>query len=281
MALILVGHGRVLAGGPAGAPAEVRDGSLVLGKTTFAASTAPANGLPARIVAVEPRSAVDERMLPYRRRLMLAAALTLALAAGLAATLGRPLARLLGEVTRLRFQAQTDALTKLANRRALDERLDDEVARARRLGTSLSFVLADIDSFKEVNDRHGHATGDAVLQAVARVFGETVRELDLAARYGGEELALVLPGTPLLGARRLAERIRAAVEGLTVPNADGEPVSVTVSFGAAAFPTYGGSAELAAAADEALYDAKQAGRNRVVTATARKKAGARTAVALP
>jgi diguanylate cyclase (GGDEF)-like protein len=278
MALILLRHGRVLAGGPVGARASIRHGSLALGSTTFAARTVPASGVDARVVAVEPLSAIDERMLPYRRRLLLAAAITLALAAGLATVLGRPMARALGEVTRLKWQAQTDALTKLANRRALDERLDDEVERARRLGTNLSFVIADIDAFKQINDRHGHTTGDAVLQAVARVFAETVRELDLAARYGGEELALVLPGTPLIGARRLAERIRAAVEKLSVPNADGEPVTVTLSFGAAAFPTYADASELVEAADTALYEAKQTGKNRVVTATARKKTASRTTV---
>ena len=278
MGLILLRHGRVLAGGPAGTRARIADGGLTLGSTSFAARTIAAKGVDARIVAVEPRSAIDERMLPYRRRLMLAAAITLALAAGLATVLGRPLARALGEVTRLRWQAQTDGLTKLANRRALDERLDDEVERARRLGTNLSFVIADLDSFKQINDRHGHTTGDAVLQAVAEVFAETVRELDLAARYGGEELALVLPGTQLAGARRLAERIRSAVEALEVHGTDGERIAVTLSFGAAAFPTYPGATELVEAADAALYEAKQTGKNRVVTATARKKAATRPAV---
>ncbi len=278
MALILVRDGRVLAGGPAGARAAVRDDALRLGTTEFAAHAAGAKGDPISVVAVEPRSAVDERMLPYRRRLMLAAAITLALAAGLATLLGRPVARALAEVSRLTRQAQTDALTGLANRRALDERLDDEVERARRLGANVSFVLADIDSFKQVNDAHGHQTGDAVLQAVAGVFAESIRELDLAARFGGEELALVLPGTQLAGARRLAERIRAGVEELSMTNADGEPVPVTVSFGAASFPTYGGTREIVEAADAALYEAKRSGKNRVVTATARKKAAARPAV---
>ena len=275
MGLILLHDGQVLAGGPEGAHASVHDGKLVLGSTTFAAHTASLRDVDAGVVAVEPLSAIDERMLPYRRRLLLAAAITLALAAGLATVLGRPLARALGEVTRLRFQAQTDALTKLANRRSLDERLDDEVERARRLGTNLSFVIADLDGFKQINDRHGHTTGDAVLQAVARVFAETVRELDLAARYGGEELALVLPGTPLIGARRLAERIRAAVQALALKTVDGEPIEVTLSFGASSFPTHADATELVEAADTALYEAKQTGKNRVVTATARKKASAR------
>src|SRR5204862_535372 len=120
-------------------------------------------------------------------------ALTLALAAGLAVRLGRPVARVLGDLARLRHHAQTDALTNLANRRALDERLDDEVDHARRLGTSIGFVIADVDNFKSINDRFGHQTGDAVLREVARVFADAVRELDLPGRYGGEEIAVGLP----------------------------------------------------------------------------------------
>jgi diguanylate cyclase (GGDEF)-like protein len=196
------------------------------------------------------------------------------LAAGLAARLARPVARVLADAARLARQAQTDALTGLANRRLLDERLDDELEHARRLGTNLSFVLADLDNFKQINDRHGHQTGDAVLRAVASVFAESVRELDLAARFGGEELALVLPGTQLAGARRLADRVRKAIEGLRVTTPSGEVVRVTASFGAATYPSYGSVDALVAAADRALYEAKQRGKNTVETATARKKAEA-------
>ena len=265
-ALVLVRHGRVVAGGPVGSRADLKGGRLVFGKSTFVATGIAIDS--GRIVAVEPVAAIEARVAPYRRRLLLAAALTLALAAGLATRLARPVARVLADAARLARQAHTDGLTGLGNRRLLDERLDFELDHARRLGTNLSFVLTDIDDFKQVNDRYGHQTGDAVLRAVAAIFAETVRELDLAARFGGEELALVLPGTQLVGARRLAERIRKSVEELRVPTANGETVSVTASFGAAAFPAHGSVDALVAAADSALYEAKRRGKNAVETAAA-------------
>jgi diguanylate cyclase (GGDEF)-like protein len=269
-ALVLVRDSRVVAGAPVGARVQIADGRVIFRTTSFVASSVPVAG--GDVLAVEPLSAIEARVVPYRRRLFLAAALTLALAAGLATRLARPVARVLADTARLARQAQTDSLTGLANRRALDERLDGEVEHARRLGTSLSFVLADLDNFKEINDRHGHQTGDAVLRAVAETFARNVRELDLAARYGGEELALVLPGTQLAGARRLAERIRRDIEELRIPDADGEIVRVTSSFGAAAYPTYDSVETIVRAADDALYEAKRTGKNLVETATARKRA---------
>src|SRR6266508_3206888 len=242
-ALLLVQHGRVVAGGPVGARADVAGGRVAFGKTTFVASSAPIDG--GRIVSVEPVAAIEARVVAYRRRLLLAAALTLALAAGLATRLARPVARVLADAARLARLAHTDGLTGRANRRLLDERIDD-----------------DIDNFKQINDRHGHQAGDAVLRAVAAIFAETVRELDLAARFGGEEIALVLPGTQLAGARRLAERIRKAIEELRVPTASGDVVTVTASFGAAAYPSYGSADALVAAADGALYEAKRQGKNK-------------------
>jgi diguanylate cyclase (GGDEF)-like protein len=276
-ALVLVRNGRVIAGGPVGASAVASHGNVQFGAVGFVAREAelPVGG--ASVLAVEPVAAVNARVEAYRSRLLFAAALTLALAAGLAVRLGRPVARVLGDLARLRHHAQTDALTNLANRRALDERLDDEVDHARRLGTSIGFVIADIDNFKSINDRFGHQTGDAVLREVARVFAEAVRELDLPGRYGGEEIAVVLPGTQLAGARRLADRIRKAVEELYVTAPDGTRVDVTASFGAACFPTHGSVEALVAAADGALYEAKKTGKNRVVTATAKKKSRAKTA----
>jgi diguanylate cyclase len=132
-------------------------------------------------------------------------------------------------------------------------------------------VIADIDNFKSINDRFGHQTGDEVLRQVARVFAESIRELDLAGRYGGEEIALVLPGTQLMGGRRLADRIRQSIEALDITAPSGDPVPVTASFGVAAFPTYESVEVLVAAADKSLYDAKQNGKNRVETATAAKR----------
>jgi diguanylate cyclase (GGDEF)-like protein len=270
-ALLIVRDGHVVAGGPAGAAVVVHDGRLKLPPVTFQADSATiASNV--RVVAVEPRSAVEARIAPYRRRLFLIAALTLALAAGFAARLARPVARVLADLARLSRQATTDALTNIANRRALDERLDYEVEHARRLGTNVSFVIADIDNFKSINDRFGHQTGDEVLRSVARVFADSIRELDLAGRFGGEEIALVLPGTQLMGGRRLADRIRQSIEALEIHSPSGEQVNVTASFGVAAFPTYESVGALVAAADASLYEAKQGGKNRVETATAKKKA---------
>jgi diguanylate cyclase (GGDEF)-like protein len=134
----------------------------------------------------------------------------------------------------------------------------------------VGLVLLDLDDFKNVNDTYGHQQGDLVLREVARVLRETSREIDEPARYGGEELAVVLPGTDLEGAYNLAERVRAGIEELALPLLDGEGVlSVTASFGVATLP---GSADdmrdLVAAADEALYRAKRAGKNRTVRAEA-------------
>jgi diguanylate cyclase (GGDEF)-like protein len=278
-ALLLVQHGRVIAGGPAGAHVDVRDHRIELAAVPFFSTATKLVTGNASLVAVEPVSAVEARVNAYRRRLLFAAAITLALAAGLATRLARPVARVLADLARLTRQAQTDALTNLANRRALDERLDDEVDHARRLGTNIAFVIADIDNFKSINDRYGHQTGDEVLRRVSRAFAETVRELDLPGRYGGEEFALVLPGTNLSGARALAEKIRKSLEELLVTGPDGSPFQVTASFGAACFPAQSSVEELVAAADAALYEAKRTGKNRVVTATAKRKSRSHPAAA--
>ena len=168
---------------------------------------------------------------------------------------------------RVRYQAVHDELTGLANHRRFQELLDAELERARRFDQDTALVLLDIDNFKRVNDTWGHQQGDLVLQQVARVLVETSREIDEPARYGGEEMAVALPQTDLEGAFRLAERMRAAIEALAIPRPDGGVLEVTASFGVAAFP---GSAvekdELIAAADEALYEAKRAGKNRTVRA---------------
>ena len=160
-------------------------------------------------------------------------------------------------------QALVDGLTGLANRRQADETLAGELARAERLGGPVGLILADVDDFKAVNDRHGHPTGDIVLRDLAEMLRETVREIDTAARWGGEEFAVILPGTDLAGAAQVAERLRVALSEREIVSADGELLHVTASFGAAAASSATGLVELIDAADVALYRAKRAGKDRV------------------
>ena len=163
-------------------------------------------------------------------------------------------------------QALIDGLTGLANRRQCEETLADELARVERFGGSLAVVVADLDWFKDVNDRHGHPAGDSVLSEFAVLLEETVRDVDLAGRWGGEEFVLILPGTDLAGGAQVAERIRVALAGRVVLAVDRTPITVTASFGVAAIPPAKTASELFAAADAAMYQAKRAGKNRVETA---------------
>jgi diguanylate cyclase (GGDEF)-like protein len=164
--------------------------------------------------------------------------------------------------------AVTDELTGLSNRRRFDVTLEAEVERARRFKQPLALVLLDLDDFKDVNDAHGHQVGDEVLRAVARVLRDSCREVDEPARYGGEELAVVMPNTDLDGAQHLAERIRHGVAGLRVPVPDGAgPLTITTSLGVATMPASAAdAASLVEAADDALYRAKRSGKNRTMLA---------------
>jgi diguanylate cyclase (GGDEF)-like protein len=164
-------------------------------------------------------------------------------------------------------QALVDSLTGLANRRLCEAALEKEIGRADRFGEPLSLVVGDIDDFKNVNDRYGHGTGDEVLRDFARALQDTVREIDLAGRWGGEEFVVGLPGTDLAGGVRLAERVRAALAKRAVKGPNGELLRVTASFGVAEFDGLGGLTELLATADSALYRAKRSGKDRVATAT--------------
>jgi diguanylate cyclase (GGDEF)-like protein len=166
-------------------------------------------------------------------------------------------------------QATTDELTGLSNRRRFQEALGVEVERSRRFGSGVGLVLLDIDNFKKVNDTYGHQTGDVVLREVAQVLRATSREIDVPARYGGEELAVVLPGTDVEGAFEMAERIREGIQELVIPvvGGDGSTLQVTASFGVASVPrTAQDERGLVAAADEALYAAKHAGKNQTARA---------------
>ena len=163
-------------------------------------------------------------------------------------------------------QAVTDELTGLANHGRFQELLGAEAEQVRRYHHSVGLIMLDIDNFKSVNDTYGHQQGDVVLRRVARVVADNSREVDYPARYGGEEMALILPHTDLEGAYAIAERIRTAIEGLRIPRVDqAGPLRITASLGVAA-STEGDKDGLIADADAALYRAKREGKNRTVRA---------------
>ncbi len=175
----------------------------------------------------------------------------------------RELERAYADLGRL---ARTDPLTGLANRRHFMETLEQEVERLDRYGRPLAVVSLDLDHFKSVNDTHGHAAGDEVLREVSRVLHSVCRDMDLAARMGGEELALLLPETDAVGARIVAERVRERIAGTAYRSPSGQAFRVTASLGVATGRAKVSGEALLQAADEALYRAKDAGRNQVVLA---------------
>jgi diguanylate cyclase len=162
--------------------------------------------------------------------------------------------------------SNTDALTGLANRRSLDAFLRNAQIAAMEAGTPLSVLMIDIDHFKKFNDSYGHQIGDQVLKLVGKVLQESVRDCDLAARYGGEELMAILPGAPLEACAEAAERIRRRIsEARLTRRATGEEISsVTVSIGVAEFRMAESAGGMIERCDRALYQAKRAGRNCVV-----------------
>ena len=168
---------------------------------------------------------------------------------------------------RVSTEAITDPLTGLFNRRRLHEALSREVDRALRLEHELALLIVDVDDFKSINDTRGHLVGDTVLRAVSSAVQQMTRSIDIGARYGGDELAVLVIETGVTGGERLAERIRAAVAETEVPDRSDDPVSVTVSIGVAAVPENATDHDgLMDAADQALLQAKRAGKNPIRTA---------------
>jgi diguanylate cyclase (GGDEF)-like protein len=172
------------------------------------------------------------------------------------------------KVPQLKQEAQTDTKTGLLNARYFNKVFTEEFERARRFNRPLSFIMADLDLMRNINNTYGHLAGDAVLAGVGKVISHIVRDYDRAGRFGGEEFAIVLPEVSLLEARVIAERIRAQIEatGFVIPNCP-NPIHATMSLGVSCFPHEGSSTtSLNHAADVAVYQAKQQGRNRVVCA---------------
>ncbi|MFB3895407.1 MAG: GGDEF domain-containing protein [bacterium] len=167
----------------------------------------------------------------------------------------------------------TDQLTQLANRRRFDIMLEFEYQVASRYQRPIALIMGDIDNFKNYNDTYGHLAGDELLRKLSHLIQASVRKVDLVARFGGEEFVIVMPNTDAAGAETVAEKIRKVIETEEFYPVSGKLITpVTISFGIAAYPTHAGSKEeLLNHADDALYAAKQAGRNRVKTYTASQK----------
>jgi diguanylate cyclase (GGDEF)-like protein len=166
---------------------------------------------------------------------------------------------------RLKYMSQTDGLTGVDNRRQLEVRLDEMFEHSKRLNEPFSCVMCDLDRFKTVNDTYGHQAGDAVLKQFAKILRSEVREIDHVGRYGGEEFMMLLAGTVLDAALPFAERVRKQVEAHTF-TFEGGSIQRTASFGVSAWPhpRVEDTDALVRAADDALYVAKETGRNRVV-----------------
>ena len=168
-------------------------------------------------------------------------------------------------VDRVKQLAYLDGLTGIFNRRFFELRIMEEIERARRYGTGMAVIMADIDEFKRLNDEFGHVLGDEVLRQVSSVFHQQLRKVDIVCRYGGEEFGILLTQVTPEQAMAVAEKLRKTIEGWQFP---GVPRTVTISAGTATFPQHGTSRDgLVRAADSALYCAKQAGRNQVCLAS--------------
>ena len=221
-------------------------------------------------MALRPERAISDAVAPYKQRVLFAALGSFALLVLVGLLFGGPILRGLGDFRRVVSQAATDSLTGLANRWSFDEELALEWRRAHRIGDSLSLVLLDLDDFKQVNDTlrpPGRRRGPARRRRACSRTG--VRQIDLAARYGGEEFVVLVPESDLKGAMQLARapaHDARSKKSILLP--DGKHLKVTASFGVATAGELDSAEELIAAADEALYEAKRAGKDRVVAAGA-------------
>jgi len=164
--------------------------------------------------------------------------------------------------------ANSDALTHLHNRRSLMETIRTQENRIRRGHPDLSFILCDLDLFKNINDNWGHAAGDKVLRSVSETLTECLREVDIAGRWGGEEFLVILPDTNLAGAVMVAERVRSAIAAKEISVAGGQTLHVSMTLGVATIGTDESADQAIARADSALYEGKRTGRNRVMRAQA-------------
>ena len=170
----------------------------------------------------------------------------------------------------MRNQAIRDGLTGLFNRRYLEETLERELSRGKRSGISLGVIMLDLDHFKEYNDTYGHNAGDELLCALGQMIQDTVRREDVACRFGGEEFLLIMPGASMDVALDRARVLHEGVKRLHLQNPSLK--AITVSAGVAIFPDHGSSGkEVIQAADAALYQAKEAGRDRIVVADSRSR----------
>jgi diguanylate cyclase (GGDEF)-like protein len=268
-------HARTVVG--TGQPVQLRGRTVEIGKQSYRGLlTRVPNAVGISLFALRPNETINASVQPYRRRIFYAALGSFALLVLVALMFARPILNTLGDFRRVASQAATDALTGLANRRSFDDELALEWRRAERVGDSLALLLIDLDNFKSINDELGHQAGDAVLRRVAAILDSGARQVDLAARYGGEEFALLTPETDIVGATKLAERLRSAIEAATVKLPNGAEVSVTASVGVAVKGELERAEQLVTAADEALYEAKRNGKNRIVTADQRREAAAAT-----
>ncbi|WP_237396900.1 GGDEF domain-containing protein [Okeania sp. KiyG1] len=167
----------------------------------------------------------------------------------------------------MKIQSIRDPLTGLFNRRYLEEFLNRETYRAIRTEKPIGIIMIDVDHFKRFNDEFGHAAGDIILKNLGSFLKQNVRDYDIACRYGGEELIMILPGSSLESTAKRAEQIRKEIKQLSVEYDGILLSSITVSLGVACFPEHGKTGEkVIQAADAALYQAKYEGRNRVVVA---------------